>query len=74
MKKIFLIVIFSVFIYTAQSWAQDSVNSDNGAVPANHVPVNEKASFAGALLILMALGIGYSAKKIYVLRSSRKEE
>lgn len=75
MKKTLLITAIAVLTTLATiSFAQSPPHPNGGNNPGTgNTPVGGGAPLGGGLLILVSLGIGYSAKKIYHLRIKNKQ-
>ena len=71
MKKVIKILVIATFLMATPLFiiAQSPPHPNGGSGPGTgNTPVGGGAPIGGGLLILMSLGIGYSAKKVYDLR------
>ena len=73
MKKIILILTFSLTISCSGLFAAASLpdSQPKDKLPTSHAGMT---SVTGVMIIMMAIGIGYAARKIYLIRSLSKEE
>lgn len=72
MKKIIKHIIIVIFLATAPilMLAQTPPHPNGGGAPGSgNTPVGGGAPIGGGLIIMLALGIGYSAKRIFDSRN-----
>jgi len=70
MKSLKKLIIAAIFIFAIGALSAQSPPHPNGGNPpgSGNTPVGGGASIGGGLIILLALGIGYGARKIYDAR------
>ena len=72
LKKILLIGM--LVIASATLFAQDPPLPNGGSDPdMDNDPVGGRASVSGGLIVMLALGAGYGAKKVYDLKFKHAE-
>lgn len=70
MKKIILFLLLIAGLYALNVWAENPVLDQEISNLSNYEAESEQASFTlGGLLIVLSIGMGYLAKKIYVFRN-----
>lgn len=71
MKRIILVLLIVAGLYAMNVWAQNPVLEQEITNISNQAePTSNDASFTlGGLLIMLSIGLGYLAKKIYVFRN-----
>ncbi len=73
MKKVIKCIVIVIFLAVTPiiMLAQTPPHPNGGGAPGNgNTPVGGGAPIGGGLIIMLALGIGYSAKRIFDSRSS----
>jgi hypothetical protein len=76
MKKTFRILTISAFLMAAPLFmiAQNPPHPNGGNAPGSgNTPVGGGAPIGGGLIILLALGMGYGARKVFDARKSLQE-
>lgn len=76
MKRAFKILVVTAFILTGPLFmmAQNPPHPNGGGGPGGgNTPVGGGAPIGGGLIIMMALGLGYGAKKVFDFRKSIEE-
>ncbi len=78
MKKMFRFVVFIIYLIMVsmvrQVAAQPSPNQNGNGNPVGGDPIGGGASIGGGIAILMILGLGYGAKKLYDVRKRPLDE
>jgi hypothetical protein len=75
MKKVMINLAILFVITIGSLTAQLPPHPNGGNSPnAGNTPVGGAASIGGGLIILVSLGMGYTMKKIYSLRSANREK
>ncbi len=72
MKKLIKYIVIVIFLATAPMFmnAQTPPHPNGGGAPGGgNTPVGGGAPIGGGLIIMLALGIGYGAKRIFDSRS-----
>ena len=73
MKNLILVtIVFFLFLTIPSFAATPSAGADEVAESAASAKTH--AGFTGSLIILMSVGVGYAARKIYQVRSLAAEE
>jgi hypothetical protein len=74
-RNLLLFTISLLFLFSSGVFAQSPPHPNGGGGPGSgNTPVGGGASIGGGLLILLSLGVGYGAKKIYEMRKEGLEE
>ncbi|MBL7104406.1 MAG: hypothetical protein ISS18_08750 [Bacteroidales bacterium] len=71
MKKVIKLLVVTAFFLTAPLFmmAQNPPHPNGGSAPGSgNTPVGGGAPIGGGLIIMLALGMGYGARKIYDAR------
>lgn len=70
MRKIILALLIFAAFYAMNVWAQSPVSADDvAAMPVAETTEKAGLSFVGGFLILLSIGVGVIARKIYNYRS-----
>ena len=69
-----LLVIMMMVLTTAAIFAQSPPDPNGGNTPnGSNTPVGGRAAVSGGLIVLLTLGAGYGAKKIYDMKAKTAE-
>lgn len=71
-----LLVIMMLVLTTAAIFAQGNPpdpNGDGSAPGPGNTPVGGRAAVSGGLIVLLTLGAGYGAKKVYDMKAKTAE-
>lgn len=77
MKKViysFSTVLIFAFSIAAFAQTPPPPNNNNGAPSGGNTPVGGGAPIGSGLIVLLALGTGYGAKKVYSFRRKKLAE
>lgn len=67
------LVILAGITFTQVSFSQPPAPPPSGSNGGSNTPMGGAAPIDGGLVILLAAGVGYGAKKVYHAKYSRKE-
>jgi hypothetical protein len=69
-----LLVILMMVLTTTAIFAQGPPDPNGGNTPdGSNTPVGGRAAVSGGLIVLLALGAGYGAKKVYDMKAKTSE-
>jgi hypothetical protein len=75
MKTIAKLLVIMMMVFTTSAlFAQGPPDPNGGNEPdGGNTPVGGRAAVSGGLIVLLTLGAGYAAKKVYDLRAKTSE-